>query len=310
MQRETGIIAWFTRNRVAANLLMFLIIVAGIAAVFSIRKQMFPTIEPNTISVRVLYPGAAPQEVEQGVIIRIEDAIDEVEGIKRITSNAREGMGTVTIEVESNYNIQEVMDEVRMNVDGISSFPAQIEPPLVYRMRPQRQIIWMSVYGDLDERSRKNLAREIRDEVRSISGITRATVVGARSDEISIEISEHDLRQFGLTFQDIVQAVRGTSIDIPGGTIRTPNGDILLRAKGQSYSGREFEDIVLLRRPDGTRITIGDIAIVRDDFVETRAFAEFDGGRATFVRVDSVGDQNDLQIARSVKRYVEQKKND
>lgn len=307
MQRETGIIAWFTRNRVAANLLMFLIIVAGIAAVFSIRKQMFPTIEPNTIMVRVMYPGAAPQEVEQGVIIRIEDAIDEVEGIKRITSNAREGLGTVTIEVESNYNVQEVMDEVRMNVDGISSFPAQIEPPLVYRMRPQRQIIWMSVYGDLDERSRKNLAREIRDEVRSISGITRATVVGARNDEIAIEISEHDLRQFGLTFQDIVQAVRGTSIDIPGGTIRTPNGDILLRAKGQSYSGREFEDIVLLRRPDGTRITIGDIAVVRDDFVETRAFAEFDGGRATFVRVDSVGDQNDLQIARSVKRYVEQK---
>jgi len=310
MQRETGIIAWFTRNRVAANLLMFLIIVAGIAAVFSIRKQMFPTIEPNTIMVRVMYPGAAPQEVEQGVIIRIEDAIDEVEGIKRITSNAREGLGTVTIEVESNYEVQEVMDEIRMNVDGISSFPAQIEPPLVYRMRPQRQIIWMSVYGDLDERSRKNLAREIRDEVRSISGITRATVVGARNDEISIEISEHDLRQFGLTFQDIVQAVRGTSIDIPGGTIRTPNGDILLRAKGQSYSGREFEDIVLLRRPDGTRITIGDIAVVRDDFVETRAFAEFDGGRATFVRVDSVGDQNDLQIARSVKRYVEQKKND
>lgn len=307
MQRETGIIAWFTRNRVAANLLMFLIIVAGIAAVFSIRKQMFPTIEPNTIMVRVVYPGAAPQEVEQGVIIRIEDAIDEVEGIKRITSNAREGMGTVTIEVESNYEVQEVMDEIRMNVDGISSFPAQIEPPLVYRMRPQRQIIWMSVYGDMDERSRKNLAREVRDEVRSISGITRATVVGARNDEISIEISEHDLRQFGLTFQDIVQAVRGTSIDIPGGTIRTPNGDILLRAKGQSYSGREFEDIVLLRRPDGTRITIGDIAIVRDDFVETRAFAEFDGGRATFVRVDSVGDQNDLQIARSVKRYVEQK---
>ncbi|MCL4410290.1 MAG: efflux RND transporter permease subunit [Gammaproteobacteria bacterium] len=307
MQRETGIIAWFTRNRVAANLLMFLIIVAGIAAVFSIRKQMFPTIEPNTIMVRVMYPGAAPQEVEQGVIIRIEDAIDEVEGIKRITSNAREGLGTVTIEVESNYNVQEVMDEVRMNVDGISSFPAQIEPPLVYRMRPQRQIIWMSVYGDLDERSRKNLAREVRDEVRSISGITRATVVGARNDEIAIEISEHDLRQFGLTFQDIVQAVRGTSIDIPGGTIRTPNGDILLRAKGQRYSGREFEDIVLLRRPDGTRITIGDIAVVRDDFVETRAFAEFDGGRATFVRVDSVGDQNDLQIARSVKRYVEQK---
>lgn len=305
--RETGIIAWFTRNKVAANLLMLLIIVAGIISVFQIRKQMFPTIEPNLISVRVAYPGAAPQEVEQGVIIRIEDAIDEVEGLKRISSTSSEGIGTVSIEVESGYDIQEVMDEIRMNVDGISSFPAQIEPPVVYRIRPQRQIIWVSVYGDLDERSRKNLAKEVRDELRSISGISRATVVGARNDEIAIEIAESDLRKYGLTFQDVVQAVRGSSVDVPGGTIRTETGDILLRAKGQSYTGREFEDIVLSRFPDGTRLTVGDIAVVRDDFVETRSFAEFDGSRATFVRVDSVGEQNDLEIAKSVKTYVENK---
>ncbi|RUO38108.1 acriflavin resistance protein [Aliidiomarina shirensis] len=307
LPKETGIIAWFARNKVAANLLMLLIIVAGIISVFQIRKQMFPTIEPNLISVRVAYPGAAPQEVEQGVIIRIEDAIDEVEGLKRISSTSSESMGTVTIEVESGYDIQEVMDEVRMSVDGISSFPAQIEPPVIYRIRPQRQIIWVSVYGDLDERSRKNLAKEVRDEIRSISGISRATVVGARSDEIAIEIAESDLRKYGLTFQDVVQAVRGSSVDVPGGTIRTETGDILLRAKGQSYTGREFEDIVLSRFPDGTSLTVGDIALVRDDFVETRSFAEFDGSRATFVRVDSVGEQNDLQIARSVKEYVDSK---
>lgn len=307
MERETGIIAWFTRNRVAANLLMLLIIVAGIVAVFQIRKQTFPTIEPNIISVRVIYPGAAPQEVEQGVVIRIEDSIDEIEGIKRITSTANEGMGTVSIEIESGYEIQEVMDEVRMAVDSISSFPAQIEPPLVYRIRPTQSIIWVSIYGDLDERSRKDLAREVRDEIRSLPGISNATLVGARSDEIAIEITEADLRQHNLTFQQVVQAVRGSSIDIPGGTIRTPTGDILLRAKGQSYSGAEFEDIVLKRFADGTRLTIGDIAIVRDDFVETRSFAEFDGSRATFVRVNSVGEQNDLAIAQAVKRYVDNK---
>jgi len=307
MQRETGIIAWFTRNRVAANLLMLLIIVAGVASVFTIRKQMFPTIELNTINIRVPYPGAAPQEVEQGVIIRIEDAIDEVEGIDRIRSNAREGLGTVTIEVNSSYTIQEVMDEVRMLVDGIASFPNQIEPPTVYRMRPQRQIIWLSVYGGIDERARKQLAKEVRDDLRGLSGITRVQVVGARNDEISIEIRESELRKYGLTFQDIVQAVRGTSIDVPGGTIRTPTGDILLRAKGQSYVGREFEEIVLIRNQDGTRLTLGDIARVDDGFVETRSFAEFDTSRATFVRVDAVGDQNDLAIASRVKRYVDQK---
>ncbi|RUO22632.1 acriflavin resistance protein [Aliidiomarina iranensis] len=307
IEKETGIIAWFTRNRVAANLLMILIIVAGVISVFQIRKQTFPTIEPNLISVRVIYPGAAPQEVEQGVVIRIEDAIDEIEGIKRINSTSREGMGTVNIEVESGYEIQEVMDEVRMNVDGISSFPNQIEPPLVYRIRPQQSIIWVSIYGDLDERLRKDLAREVRDDIRSLPGISNATLVGARNDEISIEITENELRQHNLTFQEVVQAVRGTSIDIPGGTIRTPTGDILLRAKGQSYSGMEFEDIVLKRFPDGTRLTIGDIAIVRDDFVETRSFAEFDGSRATFVRVNSVGEQNDLAIAQAVKGYIDEK---
>ncbi|MCC5855328.1 MAG: efflux RND transporter permease subunit [Idiomarina sp.] len=308
MKPETGIIAWFTRNRVAANLLMLLIILAGIYAVFDIRKQTFPTIELNNIMVRVIYPGAAPQEVEQGILMRIEDAIDEVQGINRITSTAREGMGMVNIEVSTGWNVQEVMDEIRMGVDAITSFPAQIEPPLIYRIRPQQQIIWLSIYGDLNERARKQLAREVRDELRSLPGITQAQAIGTRNYEIAIEISEHDLRNYGLTFPDIVQAVRGTSLDVPGGSIRTPTGDILLRAKGQSYVGREFEEIVLVRRPDGTRLTLGDIATVRDEFVERRAFAEFDGQATSFVRVDSVGTQNDLAIAQTVKNYVESKR--
>src|SRR5690554_4033078 len=307
MKPETGLIAWFTRNKVAANLLMLIIVIAGIMAVFAIRKQTFPTIELNNIMVRVTYPGAAPQEVEQGVLIRIEDAIDEVQGIKRITSTARERMGTVNIEVSTGYDVAEGMDEIRMNVDGSSSFPAQIEPPLVYRIRPQQQIIWLSIYGDMNERARKVLAREVRDEIRSLPGVTQATVVGTRNYEIAIEISEQDLRTYGLTFEQVVQAVRGTSLDVPGGSIRTPNGDILLRAKGQSYIGREFEDIVLISREDGTRLTLGEIASVRDEFVERRAFAEFDGKAASFVRVDSVGTQNDLAIAETVKQYVERK---
>lgn len=308
--RETGIIAWFTRNRVAANLLMLLIIIAGVVSVFTIRKQAFPTIELNTITVRVVYPGAAPQEVEQGVILRIEDAIDEVQGIDRIRSRAVEGQGTVTVEVEANYSVQEVMDEVRMLVDSIASFPNQIEPPLVYRTRPQQNIIWVSIHGQLDERARKTLAREVRDEIRAMPGISQAMMVGARDDEIAIEIPEEQLRRYNLSFDQVVQAVRETSIDIPGGSVRTPQGDILLRTKGQRYTGPEFEDVVLLRQPDGTRLTLGDIATVVDGFEETRAFAEFDNNPATFVRVDSVGDQNDLRIAQQVKDYVDNKQQD
>lgn len=310
MSEEKGIIAWFTRNKVAANLLMLIIIVAGIVSIFAVRKQTFPTIELNNIMVRVAYPGAAPQEVEQGVIIRIEDAIDDVQGIEQIQSTANESMGTVNIEVASGYDVREVMDEVRMNVDSISSFPAQIEPPLVYRIRPQSQIIWLSVFGDMNERARKRLANDIRDEIRNLSGVTQAQVVGTRNYEIGVEISEENLRRYNLTFQQIVQAVRGTSLDVPGGSIRTPNGDILLRAKNQSYVGREFENIVLISRQDGTELKLGDIAEVQDGFVESEFFAEFDGKPSSFIRVDSVGTQNDLAIADAVKGYAERKQSE
>lgn len=307
---EKGLVAWFTRNTVAANLLMVFIIIGGIASVFSIRKQMQPDIDLQMISIQVPFPGAAPQEVEQGVIIRIEDALDNIEGIKNIRSTAREGLGSVSIEVENNYPLQEVMDEVRMRVDSITSFPAQIEPPNIYRSRIQRQVIWISVYGDLDERARKQLAKEVRDDLRAMNGVSMVDVIGARDYEIAIEISEQDLQRYGLTFNDVTTAIRGTSLDVPGGSIRTPSGDILLRAKNQSYVGEEFERIVLLRRDDGTRLLLGDIAQVQDGFVERRAFSEFNGKPSTFVRVQAVGEQSDLAISAMVREYIDNKRED
>jgi multidrug efflux pump subunit AcrB len=305
--REKGLIAWWANNTVAANLLMALIIITGIFMVFEVRKQMFPEIELNTISIQVPFPGAAPQEVEQGVIVLIEDALEDVNGVERLTSTAREGGGSVSVEIESGYDPQVVMDEVKMLVDAIPNFPQQIESPNIYRIRPQRQVIWISVFGDMSERNQKELAKQIRDDLKSIGGITKVETVGARDYEISIEISEHDLQRYNLNFQQVVNAVRGTSIDVAGGSIRTPNGDILLRANNQAYFGEEFEDIVLINRADGTRLTLGDIATVKDEFIERRRFTQFDGKPATFVRVDSVGDQNDLAVAEAVRNYIERK---
>ncbi|MGO1328856.1 MAG: efflux RND transporter permease subunit, partial [Idiomarina loihiensis] len=198
-EKQTGLIAWFARNSVAANLLMIIILVAGALSVFTVRKQMFPEIELNIISIQVPFPGAAPQEVEQGVIMLIEDAIEDVDGIEEMTSQSREGGGSVTLEVEPDYDVQVVMDEVKMLVDAIPNFPQQIEKPNIYRVRPQRQVIWMSVYGDLDERSRKELAKEVRDELKTVGGITKVDVVGDRDYEISVEISQQDLERYGLT---------------------------------------------------------------------------------------------------------------
>ncbi|RUO78911.1 acriflavin resistance protein [Idiomarina tyrosinivorans] len=307
-EQQKGIIAWFAKNSVAANLLMFIIIVSGLLAANVIRKQMFPEIELNTISIQVPFPGAAPQEVEEGVTMLIEEAIKDVDGIKQITSTSNEGLASVEVEVEPDYDVQVVMDEVKMLVDAIPNFPNQIEKPNIYRIRPQRQVIWMSVYGDLDERSRKELAKEIRDDLKATGTITKAVVVGARNYEISIEISQADLERYNLTFADIANAVRGTSIDVGGGSIKTPNGDILLRADNQAYNGEEFKNIALISRPDGTRLLLGDIAHVDDGFVEEQSYTRFDGQPAVFIRVQSVGDQNDLKIAKTVRDYVEQRK--
>jgi len=306
-EKQTGLIAWFARNTVAANLLMIIILVAGALSVFTVRKQMFPEVELNIISIQVPFPGAAPQEVEQGVIMLIEDSIEDVDGIEEMTSQSREGGGSVTLEVEPDYDVQVVMDEVKMLVDAIPNFPQQIEKPNIYRVRPQRQVIWMSVYGELDERGRKELAKEVRDDLKTVGGITKVDVVGDRDYEISVEISQQDLERYDLTFSQIVEAVRGTSIDVAGGSIKTPNGDILLRANNQAYVGGEFEKIVLLSRADGTSLTLGDIAKVQDGFVEEESYTRFDGKPATFVRVQSVGDQNDLKIAEYVRGYVERK---
>ncbi len=307
---KKGFIAWWANNSVAANLLMALIIITGIFMVGQVRKQMFPEIELNMLSVQVPFPGAAPQEVEQGVLVRIEDAIEDVDGIKRLTSTAREGLGSLTIEIENGYDVQVVMDEIKMQIDAIPSFPEQIEKPNIYQIRPQRDVIWLSIYGQMDERSQKELARSIRDDLKKINGITRVEVIGERNYEIAVEISEADLQRYNLSFQDIVRAIRGTSIDVAGGSIRTPNGDILLRANNQAYFGNEFENITLINHPDGTRLTLGDIAQVQDTFVERRRFTRFNDGPSTFVKVNSVGDQNDLKIAESVRNYVERKKQD
>ncbi|GAA0360966.1 efflux RND transporter permease subunit [Bowmanella denitrificans] len=303
-----GVIAWFARNSVAANLLMLIIIIGGLMGAFSIRKQVFPTFEFNIVNVRVPYLGAAPQEVEEGVLIKIEEAIKDIEGIKKITATATEGMGTVSIEVEEDYDPLLVLDEVKVQVDAIPSFPENIEKPVIYRQKSTQTVLWVALYGDTSETILKELAKGLRDNIANLPGVTNVQVVGARNYEVSVEISELQLQQYGLTFTELVNAVRRTSIDLPGGSIRSEDGDILLRAKGQAYNGRDFAEIVLLTRADGTRLTLGDIATIRDGFVEDPNFAEFDGKSAVNVRVNAIGDQNALKISETVNAYLTEQK--
>ncbi|MDN4504305.1 efflux RND transporter permease subunit [Alteromonadaceae bacterium BrNp21-10] len=303
-----GLIAWFARNSVAANLLMWILIIGGLFGAMTIKKQVFPNFEFNNISVRVPYLGAAPQEVEEGVLIKIEEAVKNIQGIKRVIAIANEGMGTVNIEVEEDYDPQLVLDEVKVQVDAIPSFPENIEKPVIYRQKQTQTVMWVALYGDTSERVLKELAKEIRDEIANLSGVTNVQVIGDRNYEMSIEISERKMQEYGLTFQQLVTAIRRTSIDMPGGSIRSDDGDILLRAKGQAYNGQDFAKIILLTHPDGTRLTLGDIAEIRDGFVEYNSYDMFDRKKALNVRVNAVGEENALEISKVVNAYLVKKK--
>ena len=305
---QKGLIAWFARNSVAANLLMWLLVVGGLFSAFSIQKQVFPSFEFDVVNVRVPYLGAAPQEVEEGVLLKIEEAVKDLEGIKQLNSTAVEGMGTVTIQVEEDYDVQSLLDEVKVQVDAIPSFPADTEKPVVYRQKVMQDVIWVSVYGDATERELKEFAKNLRDDIANLPGISSVQVVGARDYEISVELSEVDLQKYNLTFADVVTRLSQSSVDLPGGSIRTENGDILLRTKGQAYTGWDFSQIVLVTNANGTRVTLGDVAYINDGFIENNQYALFDNKPAVSLRVRAVGDQNALEISKQVNQYIDSQK--
>ena len=250
-------IEWFARNGVAANLMMVFIVASGLLAATSANEEVFPEIELDRISVEVLYLGAAPEEVESAVTVRIEEAIEGIDGIKQIRSTANEGMGTVSIELDLGADARRVVDEVKSNVDAITTFPLETEKPIVRELTNRLQVVDIAVSGDMDPFTLKQVTERVRDELTAIPGITQVDIVSAPPYEISIEVSEDDLRRHGLTFDQVADAVRHSSLDLPGGSVRTDGGEILLRTIGQAYRGAEFDDLLLWTRADGSRLQSG-----------------------------------------------------
>ena len=297
-------IEWFAQNSVASNLLMILILGGGLFMIPQIRMEVFPEFSADMINVSVVYRGAAPQEVEEAVNVRIEEAVQGLEGIKRITSTASENRGTVSVEALNGADIRKLLDDVKARVDAIDTFPEETEKPIITEVIPRRQVINIAISGPANERTLKTIGEQVRDDISAIPGITQVELSNARPYEISIEVSEDDLRRYGLTFDEVARAVRSYSIDLPGGSIRTQGGEILLRTKGQAYRGPEFEAIVLRTQTDGTHLTLGEVANVVDGFAETDQTASFDADPTVLVQVFRVGDQNALDITDKVKAYI------
>jgi multidrug efflux pump subunit AcrB len=302
-----GAIRWMANHHVAANLLMMVFIVGGLALAPKVKQEVFPEVSLDWISVSVPYPGAGPEEVEEGILLKIEENLTGVDGIRQIKATASEGVGTVLAEVQEGMDPDKVLQDVRSEVDRITTFPLDAEEPVISKLLNRREVISLVVYGDLSERSLRQRAEAVRDDLLTYPQITQVDLGGVRPYEIAIEIPEEQLRRHNLTLEQVAQRVRKASLDLPGGTIRTEGGEILLRTKERRYFGPGYADIVVVTNPDGTRVSLGDIAQVRDTFAETDTSATFDGKPAAMVRVFRVGEQKPTEISALVKQYVEEK---
>ena len=301
-----GIISWFAKNHVAANLLMLFLILAGIVTGLTMKVEVFPEFSLDMITVTTVYPGASPSEVEEAIVRRIEERVAGLSGIKRIDSTSREGLGTVTIEVMKDWPLKKLLDEVKSEVDSITTFPNEAERPIVREVTRRNRVISLAVYGDAPEATIKNLAETIKDEIINLPGITQADLSGVKTGEIHVEISENTLRRYGLTLGKVATAIQKGSLDLPAGRVKTQGGEILIRTKGRRYYADEYRDVPILTNPDGTTVTLGRIAQLSDGFEDLDLEARFQGKPTALIDVFRVADQNALTVADTIKKYADQ----
>lgn len=307
-----GLIEWWTRNSVAANLLMMACFVAGILAFFQLERELDPSATFNGANINVVWPGASPLEIEEQIILRIEEAVADIDGIEHVESTAREGYASVSIEGDDDIDVTRFLNEIKNRVDAISTFPSDVEPPTVSQWRNNSPGLFMSLYGDMDERELNRLARDIRDELAQLpGGSPLVDLWGERREEVSIEVSEEALQRYGLTFDDVANAIRGSSLNIAGGQVRTETGSVQVAARALADSREEFERIVVRQNPDGGVVRVADVATVVDGFEDRRQFRTTNGQRSITIAVRSPdNDTNITELSEVVNAWVEAKNED
>jgi multidrug efflux pump subunit AcrB len=298
------------RNPVAANLLMAVLVIGGLMTMATVRQEEFPAIETDMIQVSVSYLGATPEEAEQGVCIRVEEELQGLQDVDRMTSIAVEGACVVSVEFLPGTDPNSALDEVESRVNAISTFPVETEKPVVRKFLLRSPVVQVAVTGELDERSLKIVSQEVRDEIAALPGVSQVELEYVKPYEIAIEVSEATLRRHELTFDEVATAIRRWSLDVPGGSVKASGGEILLRTKGQAYDEREFEEIVVLTRTDGTTVTVGEIATVIDGFQDGDLSARFDGMPAGIVTVMRMGDEDILEIEEAAREYLRGKRHE
>ena len=301
-----GPISWMARHHVAANLVMVIFIIGGLLVSTQVKQEVFPEFEVDVIRVSVAYPGASPEEVEQGIILSIEDAVRGLDGVEEVTSTASEGNATVQIELTSDANTNSVLQDVNNEIDGIQSFPELAENPIISLMEVRHQVLTIMVHGNEEEQTLRDVAERIRDDLLQRQGITLVDLGMARPREIAIEVPQRHLRAYGLTLDTIARKVRETAIELPGGGVKTDSGEVLLRTQERRDFGQEYKGIPVTSTSEGATVTIGDIATITDGFEEDDQEAFYDGQRAIQVNVFRVGHETPQSISDNVYAYLKE----
>ncbi len=299
-----ALIGWMARHPVAANLLMLLIVIAGLVNMLTTKQEVFPEINFDTVEVRVVYQGATPDEIEESIVQRIEEQIQGIDGIDRVTGVAAEGVGVVRAELTRGTQTNRKLDEIRSAVDRITTFPEQAERPEVREIVNRQRVMELAVYGDAGEATLRELAFRIKDELSATPGISLAEVARVRNYEISIEVGNDVLRAYGLTLQDLATTVRRSSLDLPGGEIKAGTESILLRTKGRNYNRRDFDNIIVAAAPGGASVRLADIARIDDGFRDEDLVMRYNGKPAAFVQVFRVGEEKVLDVVGRVENYL------
>lgn len=299
-------IEWFARNPVAANLLMFTIIVLGaMSAARSIPMEVFPSFEVQAVNIVTAYRGATPHSVEDGVTTRIEEAIYNLEGIEEITSRSSEGVSVVTAEIGERYDKRELLNDIKLRVDSLNTLPAAAERPVVSLITDNPEVIIISVAGDVDEKTLRRAADRVREDLLADSDITLVELLGVTEYEIAIEVAPEVLDNYGLTLAQVANAVSNGSVDVSAGNIKTRDGDVRVRADGQAYDRDEFARIPVLTPLGADPILLGDIASIEDGFEDQPRITTFNGESAIMIEVRRTGEQSALKVSQIVRDYID-----
>ncbi|MFC3192616.1 efflux RND transporter permease subunit [Marinicella sediminis] len=303
---KTGPIAWMAGNPVAANLLMLILLAGGVYMAFAVKKEVFPSFELDIINISVAYPGSSPAEVEQGILQPIEDAVRSVQGIKELSATAREGSGSVTLELVSGTDRMKAFQEVDQAVNRIRTFPVDAEDPEVSIRAQQQEVMDVGLYGDVDIWTLRQLIEQLRDRLLSEPEITQVELGNMPDYVTHVEVSQQQLRRYGLTLDDIARLIAQSGRDVPAGSIETSSGEILLRLNERKQWAREFSTIPVVTGDNGATVTLGELASIEDGFEEAGFHSQFNRQPSVELSVFRVGDQSPLQVAAAVQRVLDE----